>query len=58
MSKNEILEGLKAKGIFDVTGNRDPLWQEAFKLYQIETKQKLSPSCGSCYNRLRSWLKA
>lgn len=58
MTKPELLAALKAKGIFDVTGNRDPLWQEAFKLYHIETKQKLSPSCGSCYNRLRSWLKA
>ena len=58
MTKPELREALKAKGILEVSGSRDPLWQEAFKLYFAETRQKLSPSCGSCYNRLRSWLKA
>jgi hypothetical protein len=58
MTKAEILAGLKAKNILEVSGNKDPLWAEAFKLYYAETRQRLSPSCGSCYNRLRSWLKA
>jgi hypothetical protein len=58
MTKIELREALKAKGILEVSGNKDPLWQEAFKLYYAETRQRLSPSCGSCYNRLRSWLKA
>lgn len=57
MSRKEIYEGLKAKGIFD-TNSKDALWTEAFKLYFTETRMKLSPSCGSCYTRLRNWLKS
>jgi hypothetical protein len=58
MTRIELREALKAKNILEVSGNKDPLWAEAFKLYYTETRQRLSPSCGSCYNRLRSWLKA
>lgn len=55
MTRQEIYQGLKAKGIFDTNG-KDPLWQEAFKVYYQETRQRLSPSCGSCWPKLRNWL--
>lgn len=58
MTRQELRDALKAKGILEVSGSRDALWTEAFKLYYQETRQKLSPSCGSCFNRLRAWLKA
>ena len=56
MTRTEIRDDLKKRGLFDKTGNRDPVWQEAFKVYFNETKRKLSPSCGSCYNTLRNWM--
>jgi hypothetical protein len=58
MTRIELREALKAKGILEVSGNKDPLWRMAFDLYYKETHQKLSPSCGSCYTRLRNWLKS
>lgn len=58
MTRIELREALKAKGILEVSGSRDPLWAEAFKLHYQETKLKLSQSCGSCYHKLRAWLKA
>lgn len=58
MTRIEIRDALKAAGVFDKTGTRNDLWNEAFKLYHQETKMKLSPSCGSCYNRLRSWMNS
>lgn len=58
MTKTEIMAALKAKGIFEVSGSRDPLWQEAFKLHYAETRVKLSQSCGGCFNRVRNWLKS
>lgn len=58
MSRTELRDALKAKGIFDKTGNKDALWAEAFKLYYTETRRKLSPSCGSCYSTLRNWLNS
>lgn len=58
MTRKEIHDGLKAKGILEVSGSRDALWEEAFKLYFQETRMKLSRSCGSCYSKLRAWLKS
>jgi hypothetical protein len=58
MSKDEIKADLKARGLFDKTGNRDVAWLKAFELYQKETKRRLSPSCGSCYNTLRTWMNS
>lgn len=55
MSKAEIAAELKAKGQFD-TNTRNELWTKAFQLYEVENKQKLSMSCGSCYGKVRSWL--
>lgn len=58
MTRTEIRDALKAAGIFDKTGTRSDLWAQAFRLYQQETKVKLSQSCGSCYARLRNWLNS
>jgi hypothetical protein len=57
MTKSELVAELKAKGQFD-TNTRNELWMRAFKLYEIETKNKLSPSCGSCYQKVRAWLNS
>lgn len=56
MTKSELRDALKAKGIFDKTGGRDQLWVEAFALHYKETKLKLSMSCGGCWNTVRKWL--
>lgn len=58
MTKAELRDALKAKGIFDKTGVRDPLWSEAFSMYYKETRRKLSTGCGSCYNTLRNWMNS
>lgn len=58
MTKTEIRDALKAKGIFDKTGGRDDLWVKAFSMHHRETKLKLSMSCGSCWNTLRKWLNS
>ena len=57
MSRQELYQALKAKGIFD-TNTKDNLWDQAFALYYKETKVRLSPSCGSCWPRIRRWLQA
>ena len=57
MSRQEIYQALKAKGIFDIN-SKDELWTKAFALYYKETRVRLSPSCGGCWPRLRNWLKA
>ena len=57
MSRQELYQALKAKGIFD-TNTKDPLWDSAFSLYYKETKVRLSPSCGGCWPRIRRWLQA
>lgn len=58
MTKHQLRDALKAKGIFDKTGGRDDLWAQAFRLYHQETRRKLSQSCGSCYATLRKWLNS
>jgi hypothetical protein len=57
MTKDEVKAQLKAKGQFD-TNTRNELWILAFKLYYEATKNKLSPSCGQCFNKVRSWLNS
>lgn len=57
MDKAQVKAELKAKGQFD-TNTRNELWTKAFKLYEAETKNKLSLSCGSCYNKVRHWLNS
>lgn len=56
MTKYEIRDDLKARGLFDKTGSRDPMWMKAFETYYRETKRRLSQSCGSCYQTLRRWM--
>lgn len=58
MTKAELKADLKARGLFDKTGGRDPVWMKAFELYFKETRRKLSPSCGSCWNTLRNWMNS
>jgi hypothetical protein len=58
MTKYELRDALKAKGLFDKTGSRDELWAQAFSMYFKETRRKLSQSCGSCYNTIRNWLNS
>lgn len=58
MTRLEIRDDLKARGLFDKTGSRDSVWMKAFDLYYRETKRKLSTSCGSCYSTLRKWLNS
>ena len=57
MTKQEVATELKSKGQFD-TNTRNELWIKAFQLYEKETRQKLSLSCGSCYTKIRAWLQA
>ena len=57
MTKEQVRDELKSKGQFD-TNTRNELWIKAFQLYEKETRQKLSLSCGSCYTKIRAWLQA
>jgi hypothetical protein len=50
-----MVQKLKAAGIWDVS-RRHPTWHEAFVAHEQATKNKLSESCGSCYERVRRWL--
>jgi hypothetical protein len=56
MTKTEIKTQMEAKGIFKTNGSRDALWVKAFELYNETQKMKLRMGCGSCYNKVRSWL--
>ena len=58
MSKQEVLEELKRTGQID-RRQRSPEWMKAFDLYNSQVAHranKLNPSCGSCYGKLRTWL--
>lgn len=57
MDKSEILAELKRTGQID-RRQRSPEWMKAFDLYnsQVPRSNKLNPSCGSCYGKLRNWL--
>jgi hypothetical protein len=57
MDKATILAELKRTGQFD-RRQRSPEWMKAFDLYnaQVPRGNKLNPSCGSCYAKLRTWL--
>lgn len=57
MTKSELMAEMKKAGIFD-TNSRHTLWVQAFDLFQKETKQKLSMSCGSCYSKVRDFLRS
>lgn len=56
MTKQEIRAAMEAKGIFKTNGSRDALWVKAFELFNDGQKVKLKMGCGSCYNKVRSWL--
>lgn len=57
MTKAELRDELKRTNQFDVNGN-GPLWKEAFNLYYMEKKQRLSMSCGGCWPKIRAWLQS
>jgi len=59
MTKAEILAELIRLGLIEVSGSRHELWMKAFDMYNaIPGNQRLSPSCGNCYNILKRWLKS
>jgi len=59
MTKEEIATKMKELGILEVSGSRHELWMKAFDMYNaIPGNQRLSPSCGNCYNILKRWLKS
>jgi len=59
MTKTELYQALKAKGIFDTNSSRDDLWYKALKLYQTETGIKgLSLGCSGCMTKVRNWLQS
>jgi len=56
MDKAAILAELKRTGQIDAR-RRSPEWQKAFDLHNSTfPHNKLNPSCGSCYAKLRKWL--
>lgn len=58
MDKKELYQAIKAKGIFDIN-RKDELWLKAFAMHNAEPgRVKLSPSCGSCWPRIREWIKS
>jgi hypothetical protein len=60
MTKGEILEELRRTGQLD-TRRRSDIWLKAFELYNSQVTHranKLNPSCGSCYSKLRAWLQS
>lgn len=59
MSKAEVLAKLKETGKLDHF-QRDPAghWQIAFNLYNAANKERLSPSCGHCFRKVKAWLIA
>ena len=58
MTKQELKTQMIAKGILNTFGSRDPLWIEAFKLYNEGQKLKLNMGCGSCYSKVRQWIQS
>jgi hypothetical protein len=60
MDKAEILAELRRTGQLD-NRRRSPEWMKAFDLYNSQVAHranKLNPSCGSCYNKLKAWLQS
>lgn len=58
MTKGEIKAKMVEKGILNTNGSRDPLWVEAFQLFNDGQTQKLKMGCGSCYSKVRNWLNS
>ncbi len=56
MTKQEIRQQLEAKGLLKTNNSRDPLWIKAFELFNEGQRIKLKMGCGSCFNKVRSWL--
>lgn len=56
MTKQELKNAIQAKGIMHTTKSQDPLWKEAFDLYNRTNRQSQRISCGACWNKVREWL--
>jgi len=60
MSKEEILQGLKAARLWDKAEPNSYWWQKAFEEYNIATGSKLRPSsCATCsYKKVKKWIES
>jgi hypothetical protein len=56
MTKTEIKTQLEANGTLHVTKSQDPLWKQAFDMYNRENRQQLKISCGGCWPKVKEWL--
>lgn len=59
-SKTELLNALVSTNQIDGRG-RSPEWIAAFDAFNSAPENrnhKVTPSCGSCWNQVRNWLKS
>lgn len=38
--------------------SRTPFWEKAFDAYNSAKGEKLRPSCGSCFRKVKAWLQS
>jgi hypothetical protein len=58
MTREELREELKVKGLLHTLGEHHPLWQQAFSLYTEVTKDKeVSMKCKMCWIKVKKWLE-
>lgn len=57
VTKQELLEALRANRSLQVFDSTNKLWEKAFKMYHQATGQNLDLGCGKCYERVKTWLE-
>jgi hypothetical protein len=57
MSKEEILQGLKAAGLWQRADKDAYWWRTAFDEYNFATGSKLRPTCPGCFKKVKEWLE-
>lgn len=58
MTRQEIRSEMERLQIFKTNGSRHDLWVKAFELFNQGSTSKLKMGCGSCYNKVRDWLRS
>jgi hypothetical protein len=58
MDKAQLRAEMERLQILNTSGSRHKLWNDAFALYNANNQMKLKQGCGSCYTRVREWLKS
>lgn len=55
--RNQIVQQLRAAGLWTTADKSSKVWKRAFDLYNEATGTRLDMGCNKCFQKVKEWLE-